>query len=361
MKTNIIISTVRINIFLFFNCQMDKKNKGQSNISYNVELTHPYKELRVEFVSDTIFTVEGGKAHIPYGGTNNFWGQSNAIFTEQYGVPKQVKLIFYALHEDIFYELDAILPVDRMKSLMDRAYAIRESESSDAEMKEFIKISDNRNFEKEFNMYSHSYHKVSDFVLGFSPKGKVTMWLRFSRIQKFIGEYQATPIKDDEQVAKEFYSRMAVGREEVRKLYFIDKEIPDIWSDYLYSSKWGMKPIVADGRVRVLELNLKYFNMESETLLRPWLLNDKIRERGVPKVVTVTWEVSKDEKYYANLFYDWEEVLSTFKEGKELGENIFKISIEEDNRTIKTYLGNLEVPYDSIRVFRSEEEYRDSY
>lgn len=356
MKFNIKTPAVLISLVLFFSCQMNK-----NKISYNVEITHPYNELRVEFVRDTIFTVGGGTAHLPYGGTNSDWGHSNVFFAQQYGVPKQIKLIFYALHEDMFYELDAILPVDRMKRLMDRAYAIRESESSDAEMKEFIKISEHRNFEKEFNMYTHSYYKVSDFVLGFSPKGKVTMWLRFGRIQKFIGEYQATPIKDDEQIAEEFYSRMAVGREEVRKLYFMDKEIPDIWSDYLYSSKWKIEFAVANEHLKVLELNLNYFNKEKETLLRPWLFKEEIKQRGIPEMITISLESGKNEGYYANIFYDWEEALSTFKEGQELDENIFKISIEADNKTIKTFLGNQEVVYDSIQIFRDDEKYRDSY
>ncbi|MEO8933141.1 MAG: DUF2931 family protein, partial [Xanthomarina sp.] len=283
---------------------MINRNNNTTKISYNVEITHPYDELRVEFVSNTIFTVGGGKVHIPYGGTNSDWGNSNVFFNKQYGVPKQVKIIFYALYEDRFYELDVMLPVDRMKSLMDRAYAIRESESSEAEMKEYIKLSEHPNFEEEFNRYNNSYAKVSDFVLGFSTKGKVTMWLRFKRVQKFIGEVQATPIKNDKKISEEFYSEMAVGREEGRKLFFINKEIPDIWSDYLYNSKWSIKPTVADDKLKVLELNLNYFNRESETLLRPWLLNDKIKERGIPKIITVTWEASKDEKYYANLYYD---------------------------------------------------------
>jgi len=326
-----------------------------------VELTHPYKELRVEFVSDTIFTVGGGEAHFPYGGTNSYWGNSNVFFSKQYGVPKQVKIIFYALYEDRFYELDVELPVDRMESLMDRAYAIRESESSEAEMKEFIKLSEHRNFEKKFNMFNHSYSKVSDFVLGFSPKGKVTMWLRYDRVQKFIGEYQATPIKDDEKIAKEFYSKVAVGREEARNLFFINKEIPDIWSDYLYTSKWKIEPVVANDHLKVLELNLNYFNRELETLLRPWLLNDKVKERGIPEMITVSWESSKNDGYYANIFYDWETLFSIFKKYQGLENKVFKISIAEDNKTIKTYFGNQELESDSIKIFKDEEKYRDSY
>lgn len=355
MKSNIII-TVLISSLLFFSCQMNK-----SKIFYNVEVTHPSDELKIEFVKDTIFTVGGGTARLPFGGTNRNWGFSNVYFNEQSGVPKRVKIIFYALYEDKFYDLDVELPVDRMKSLMDRVYAIRESESSEAEMKEYIKLSEHPNFNKEFNLYNSSYAKVSDFVLGFSPKGKVTMWLRFKRVQKFIGEYQATPIENDEKIAEEFYSEMAVEREKGRELFFINKEIPDIWHDYLYQSKWKIETTVAKDHLKVLELNLKYFNVESETLLRPWLLNDKIKERGIPKEVTVTWEASKDDQYYASLYYDWEEALSIFKQGKDMGESIFKIFIGEDNKTIKTYLGDREVEYDSIAIFKGDEKYRDSY
>lgn len=128
MKISIIILAVLICSVLFFSCKMNT-----NRIFYNVEVTHPSDELRVEFVKDTIFTVGGGKAHLPFGGTNRNWGFSNVFFNEQSGVPKRVKIIFYALYEDRFYELDVELPVDRMERLMDRVYAMRESESSEDE------------------------------------------------------------------------------------------------------------------------------------------------------------------------------------------------------------------------------------
>ena len=352
MKFIILLPAVLINLFLNSQMNIDK-------IPYNVETTHPSDELKIEFVSDTIFTVGGGIAHIPYGGTNSDWGNSNVIFTKQYGIPKHVKITYYALYEDVFYDLDVELPVERMKDLMNRAYAIRESESSQAEMKEFIRLSEYPKYEKKFNLYNTSYVPITDFVLGFSPKGKVTVWLRYKRVQKFIGEYEATPIKNDEKIAEEFYSEMAVGREEGRKLFFINKEIPDIWSDYLYSSKWKIEPVVANDSIKVLELNLNYFNKEKETLLRPWLFKDEIKERGIPVMITVTWESGKEEGYYATIFYDWETIFAVFKESQK--DEVFKISIGEDNKTIKTYFGNQEVEYDSIEIFKSDEKYRDSY
>lgn len=361
MKISVIIAAILITIILFFAYQLYSKNGDGKMISYNVEITHPYSELRVEFVSDTIFTVEGRLAHIPYGGTSSDWGNSNVFFTEQYGTPKQVKIIYYSLYEDLFYDLDIDLPVERMKDLMDRVYAINESTHNNSEMKEFIRLSEYPNYEEEFNRYNHSYSAVSDFVLGFSPKGIVTIWLRYTKVQKLIGQYKASPIEKDEKVAEEFFSQMAVGRKEGKELFYLNEEIPDIWSDYLYSSKWKIEPNVANEHLRVLEIDISYFNKEYERLLRQWLLEDKIKERGIPKNIIVTWESAKDEGYYASIFYDWETTLSTFKKSERIEDKSFKFSIGEDNKTIKTYLGNQEVTYDSIQIFKSDQLYRDSY
>lgn len=54
-------------------------------------------------------------------------------------------------------------------------------------------------------------------------------------------------------------------------------------------------------------------------------------------------------------------LFSIFNKNQESEDKVFKISIGEDNKTIKTYLGNLEVPYDSIKIFKNDEKYRDSY
>jgi len=150
------------------------------------------------------------------------------MFTKQSGVPKHIKIVYYALYEDVFYDFDVQLPVEHIKEMMDRAYAIRESKSNKSAMKEFIRLSEHSNFEEQFNLFNTSYAKVSDFVLGFSPKGKVTLWLRYNRIQKLIGEFKATPIVNDEQVAETFYSKMAIDRQKAREIFYLNKEVPDL-------------------------------------------------------------------------------------------------------------------------------------
>lgn len=359
MKPHLITSIALINIVLLLSCQMKQKNKSNLKIAYNVETTHPSDQLKVEFVSDTIFTLGGGEAHIPFGGTSGEWGQSNAMFTKQSGIPERVKIIYYALYEDVFYDLDIKLPVERMKDLMDRAYAINESKVNKTEMKEFIRISEHPNYEEEFNLYNTSYSKVTDFVLGFSPQGKVTIWLRYNRVQKLIGDFKATAIIEDKKVSKEFYSRMAVGREKARELFYKEKETSDQWNDFLYNSKWKIKPILANDQSKVLEINLKYFNKEAETLLRPWLLKDEFKQRGVPEMMTVSWESANSEAYYAHIFYDWNRVFSAFKKNRK--DEVFKISINEDHKSLKTHLGSEEIIPDRIQIFKNDVKYRDSY
>jgi len=64
MKIYIITSIILIQA-LFINDYPMSQKFTQEKIFYNVETTHPTDQLRVEFVSDTIFTLGGGQAHIP--------------------------------------------------------------------------------------------------------------------------------------------------------------------------------------------------------------------------------------------------------------------------------------------------------
>ena len=91
---------------------------------YYVEICHPSNEYQVTPIRDSIITLEGRRASLPYGSTSGRWGDSGKMFTEQYGTPIGADIVYYATYEDKFYHLKAEFPVEKMKDLVSRAYAI---------------------------------------------------------------------------------------------------------------------------------------------------------------------------------------------------------------------------------------------
>ncbi|MBQ0152231.1 MAG: hypothetical protein KBS61_04990 [Chryseobacterium sp.] len=91
------------------------------------------------------------------------------MFTEQAGTPIGVDITYYAGYEKKFYHLKAEFPVDKMKEMVRRAYAINETNSSDKPLKEFIYIDEEPNYYKEYNSTTMTYYRMTDLVFGFAP------------------------------------------------------------------------------------------------------------------------------------------------------------------------------------------------
>ena len=109
---------------------------------YYVEICHPSNEYLVTPIRDSIITLEGRRASLPYGSTSGRWGDSGTMFTEQYGTPIGADIVYYATYEDKFYHLKAEFPVEKMKDLVSRAYAISYVRSHKEPLKSYI-VTDN--------------------------------------------------------------------------------------------------------------------------------------------------------------------------------------------------------------------------
>jgi len=73
-------------------------------------------------------------------------------------------------------------------------------------------------------------------------------------------------------------------------------------------------------------------------------------------MISISWESTKGEEYYAYIYYDWKTSFSAFKQNKKEEFQTFKIHIEDDNQTIKTHLGSQELINESISIFKSDDK-----
>jgi len=172
---------ILLSLLAILGCKKKTKNNMIEN-SYNIQISHPENKYRVEFVSDKIITLEGISSSLPYGGSSGEWGNSGAYFTDQNGTPIGADIVYFSPYEDTFYHLKASFPIEKMKDLVQRAYANSESDS-DKPLKEYINRLEEPNYENIYNQTSVSYERMSDLVLGFAPKGMVVVWVGYSGVQ----------------------------------------------------------------------------------------------------------------------------------------------------------------------------------
>lgn len=350
MAKKINILTALLLLFSAIQCQ-EKKINMKNLPEYNVMISHPDNEYRIEFVSDRIKTLEGVAAHLPYGGTSGEWGDSHSVWTEQYGTPIGTDIVYYAPYENTYYHLDVDFPMEKMKDLVSRAYA---SDYIDMDphpvLQEYI-ISKKT---IRYASYNNPYDSFSDLVFGFAPKGMVVVWLGYGGAMVMeLGRYQAKPISEDEKLKKWFSSKYVVSREEVLKDYFTPDASPEQWDNYRNRYNW--RPVFSpdNTQIRIFWSNVDYYNAERERLLRPFILNPKISERAVPREIQILYKTADKKMYEALIFFDWQTTEDALKKLNATPANI-EMKIADDNNSIGVFLNGQPLKTDSIRIYSTD-------
>lgn len=355
MAKKINILTALLLLFSAIQCQ-EKKINMKNLPEYNVMISHPDNEYRIEFVSDRIKTLEGVAAHLPYGGTSGEWGDSRSVWTEQYGTPIGTDIVYYAPYENTYYHLDVDFPMEKMKDLVSRAYA---SDYIDMDphpvLQEYI-ISKKT---IRYASYNNPYDSFSDLVFGFAPKGMVVVWLGYGGAMVMeLGRYQAKPISEDEKLKKWFSSKYVVSREEVLKDYFTPDASPEQWDNYRNRYNW--RPVFSpdNTQIRIFWSNVDYYNAERERLLRPFILNPKISERAVPREIQILYKTADKKMYEALIFFDWQTTEDALKKLNTTPANI-EMKIADDNNSIGVLLNGQPLKTDSIRIYSTDIKFPD--
>lgn len=348
-------------LFLTNLIQCQEMNKTPE---FHVEISQPNNKYEITPIIDKIKTLEGNPAGLPYGSTSGDWGQSGKGWTEQNGTPIGADITYYARYEDIFYRFNIDFPVDMITEYMERAYANGEAlpEFHKEPLEKYKRLG---RFE-EFAAYRSPYNSFSTLVFGFAPKGMVVVWLRFGAgVQIELGRYQAEVITNKEDILKikEKYLktyRLSQNRfEEAKKKLAIPDASPQEWDNY--REKYLYAPIFTSENkgLRLFRMWIDYFNGEEEKFLRPWINKVSYEKRAIPKELNFTWETGKNQQYIGRAYFNWEKTNEAFKNAGNQAKLEFKIA--SDNSSFEVLLNNYPVPTDSIRVFKTNDEYNDSY
>lgn len=344
------------------NCQM----KNEKIPEWTAEMCHPENQYRIQMVKDKIFTLEGIHAGMPFGSSSGTWGASGAMWTEQHGTPIGADITYYASYDNAFYRLKIAFPVDKMKDLVRRRYAFAEVKGKAIEEYKYEGDPD-----LQFSMYDsdtayESYDAFSSLVFGFAPKGMVVVWVNYGLTVIEVGRYQAQIIIDPEELLEAKKIHLKTWRftpeyfDELAKKKYNPNANCELWDMYRLRYHW--KPVFTseNPKFKIFEINTEYYNGEKDQMFRPWLLENKMRDRALPCVMQFFGETSKNEKFEGRIFFNQEKLFDQFKRLQ--GENEIQIKIAEDSRNIKVLVNNQLLEVDSIRIYHNRDKmYNESY
>ncbi|WP_426485463.1 DUF2931 family protein [Flavobacterium sp. 2] len=337
--------------------------KNEKTPEWHAEMCHPANKYRVDMVKDKIVTLEGIPAGMPYGGSSGTWGDSGGMWTEQHGTPIGADITYYAGYDNAFYRLKIDFPVERMKDLVRRNYAMREAK--DKTIEEY-KYEGDPDLLSDADAAYNSYHRMSSLIFGFAPKGMVVVWVNYGLTVIEIGRYQAKAVTDPKELesAKKRYLdiwRFSSARfDDLAKEFSIPNATCDLWD--MFRLRYNWKPVITseNPNFRLFKINTEYYNGEKDQMMRPWLLENKMRDRALPNVFQFFWETGVKEKFEGRIFFSQDEIFSHFKGLS--GDNEIQIKIAKDNTSLEVLLNNKKLEVDSIRIYpNSKREFNDSY
>jgi hypothetical protein len=134
---------------------------------------------------------------------------------------------------------------------------------------------------------------------------------------------------------------------------------PKEWEDYRIRYSWKPAILSENKNLKRFEMNIIYFNGEVEAVLRPWIDNVPLKDRAVPKEMTIHWETGKGEAFEGRAFFNWQTANEAFK--KSGGQQQLEFKIAPDNSSFELLLNNEPFKADSLRVYKSELTFKDSY
>ncbi|MFB9062816.1 DUF2931 family protein, partial [Flavobacterium branchiarum] len=255
---------------------------------FHVEICSPDNKYRIEPIFDTIKTLEGVPAGLPYGGSSGRWGNSRKIWTSQKGTPIGADITYYSGYEDVFYRLNIDFPLEAIKDYMERVYS--RVDDRNGETQEYKRLG--RGYESGGG---EAYDSFSTLVFGFAPKGMVVVWMNFGTTRIELGRYQAQKVIDDVIINKASKKHLEKYRitperfEEEKEILHISDASPSRWDNYRNRYNWRPEIISESPSFELLQILNSYYNGEVEYMLRPWVSNIPYKERAVPQEINVVW------------------------------------------------------------------------
>jgi len=345
-----------------------KCQKKEKIPMFFVEVTHPNNNYSVIPIKDSILTLEGTPAGLPYGSSSGHWASSGAMWTGQFGTPIGVDIVYYSNYEDVFYHLKVDFPVEYMKEMTQRAYFESEPKSFNGDLPEYIDVRKETNYNDIYNNSVNSCSIFSYLIFGFAPKGMVVVWIGYGSTRIELGRYQSKIVKDKHAI-EEYENRMiaiySVTRERKREIYGKERvnTSPERWENYRKRYKLRIVISSENKKFRLFSNDIEYFNGESETLLRPYVIRKEVKNRAIPAFLYFIFETAKGASYNCKVFFDWDK-LHTILEKNPTAEHTLEARLNATSTDLEVFLDGEPIKTEGQYIRKNEEGdyvFRDSY
>ncbi|MFK7078637.1 DUF2931 family protein [Flavobacterium oreochromis] len=305
----------------------------------------------IELVEDEIYTLEGKSASMPFGGSSGVWGSSGKSYTDQYGTPIGVTIVYYAGYEDKFYRLDAKFDVEKMKKLVKEIHYHKES---------YL-------YQEDLN--PDEPYKIGMFealIFGFAPQGMVVVWAGYAGAKIEVGRFQAKEItnkEEDKAFEKRLFASWSMNRAQVRARDFMPNASCALWDTYRKRYNIGLDVNSENKKFRLFYKKWDSFNGEFMCYFRPEILKPTPESRALPHRIIIDWETGYKDHYRGLVFLNEETIFDHFKNIPEGSTHRFAIKIAADNSDMELFVDNTKIEVDSMRIWAINEagKYKDSY
>ena len=305
-------------------------------------------DLSVVIGPNSITTLEGNDAGLPDLDSSGSWGDSGKVFTDMHGTPIAADVIYFSHYEDKYYHVKINFDVEFMKKVLAEIH-----------------------YTDEFQIYEPNQTNPSgvgklgcfdQLIFGFAPQGMVVVWRGYSGYRIEIGRYQAEIIKDDKELEKNMFPPEGMSRKDVVAMYTLPEPATcEKWD--LYRKRYNLKveTISENKGFKLFEVDTENYNGEYFYEYRPKILTSNYENRALFRKIHLSWETGIEQRYASDIFFNEKKIFEKFKDVKPEQKLDLKIKIAENNGSIELLLNNEPIEVDSIRIWKHEFDYKDSY
>ncbi len=232
-----------------------------------------------------------------WGVINPGWGNTSGtavIGSDEKLIPDSIDITWLSLSENVFYNIKTALPNDRILSLFKKG---------------FISIYDKK---------ERTYDEV---IIGFAPKGFVSVWLSGEKEQVEIGTYLGQPIEIPIETVAPSDLYMFTDDYSKRNIADLSQEIQDQikvlnlqttrWEKFHKKNNWRTQ-FVTPNNATIMDVIISYYNGEKEAYLESELKDIIVIPRALPQKYMVRWQNKASNSFGADIILNEKEINEAF-------------------------------------------------
>jgi Protein of unknown function (DUF2931) len=302
-------------LFIIYSCkaQVVMEKKYQWLPTYSAPKVAP-----IEIYKGTLLNKDQPLIKIKnWGIINPGWGNSSGtavIGSEEKLIPDSLDITWLSLSENVFYTINTALPKEKMEHL----------------------------FEKGFiSIYNNKLRTYDELIVGFAPKGFVSIWLSGEKEQVEIATFKGVPITIPLEKVASTDLYMFTDDYAKKNIADLPQEIQDQikttnleinqWETFHKKNNWRTQFITPNNTI-VSDAIISYCNGEKEAYIQSELKDIATMPRSLPQKYMIRWKNKELENFGADVALNVKEINIAFDSILNSGQHniVMGVSIIDD-------------------------------